>query len=748
MANNLVIVESPAKAKTIEKYLGKNFTVRASIGHIKDLPPKEIGVDIKNNFKPTYEVIKGKSKVITELKGIAQKVETVYLAPDPDREGEAIAWHVAEEIQKLKNSPKIHRVLFNEITKKAIQEAMAHPTELDKNKYEAQQARRILDRLVGYQISPLLWDKVRRGLSAGRVQSVAVRVICEREEEIKAFKSEEYWTIEVNLHGSVPPEFIGRLHKKQDTKIEIGNQKISTKIVEDLKKEKFVLKEIQKKEQNRNSAPPFITSTLQQEAARKLGFTAKKTMMLAQRLYEGVEVGDDLAGLITYMRTDSTRISPTALDEVRAYIASTYGKEYLPEHPNAYKSKKGAQDAHEAIRPTSMNYRPEDVEKYLERDALRLYELIWKRFIACQMRPAIFDRTFFIIMAGDYELRSSGSIIKFPGFITVYTEGKDEEQMLEDEEGKVLPPLKEGEILQCLGFNPAQHFTEPPPRFTEASLVKELEEKGIGRPSTYASILSVIQDKKYAEKFDGKRFRPTDLGFLVNNLLVQNFPRVMDMQFTAKMENELDEVEEGRMNWVDSLKGFYGPFLENLEQAKVHMRDIKRQEILTDIKCDKCGNKMVIKFGRHGEFLACQTYPDCNNTKEFKRDEAGKIVVEVAKESGEVCDKCGSKMIIKRGRFGQFLACSSYPECKNTKAISIGVKCPLCSKDLTQRKTKRGKIFYGCTGYPACTFASWDKPINEKCPDCGAAYLVEKLTKARGEETVCAQKGCGYKKVT
>ena len=754
MSKNLVIVESPAKAKTIEKYLGADFSVKASIGHVKDLPPKSLGVDLKNNFKPEYEIIKGKKKVVDEIRKSADSAEKVFLAPDPDREGEAIAWHVAEEIRRSKKAPPIFRVLFNEITKNAVKQAIAHPVELNKNMYEAQQARRILDRLVGYQISPILWDKVRRGLSAGRVQSVAVRLVCDREKEILEFKTEEYWNREVKLEGSLPPPFIARLHKKNGKKFTLTTENEASRTVEEVKRHSFVLKTIEKREQKRNPSPPFITSKLQQEASHKLGFSPKKTMMLAQMLYEGVEVaGGDLAGLITYMRTDSTRVASSALDEVRQYINDAYGRDYLPDQPNFYKSKKEAQEAHEAIRPTSMAYTPDVVKKYLKKDEYRLYELIWKRFVASQMKPATLDRTTFIIMAGPCEFRATGSIIKFPGFISVYIEAEeegakkpegDEEAEEKGGEGALLPELKEGETLKCRDYLPSQHFTQPPPRFTEASLVKELEEKGIGRPSTYASILAVIQDKKYAEKDEAKRLHPTQLGTLVNDLLVKNFADIMDVQFTARMEEELDLVEEGKMTWIDTLKDFYGTFSKTLSHAKVHMKDIKRQEILTDIKCEKCGSIMVIKFGRHGEFLACQAYPDCKNTKEFRKDELGKIVVETAKETGEVCEKCGSKMIVKRGRFGQFLACSAYPKCKNTKAISMGVNCPQCGKPLSARKSKRGKVFYGCTGYPKCTFAAWDKPLNEKCPECGSAYLVEKYSKARGTEIRCPQKECDY----
>lgn len=752
--SQLVIVESPAKARTIEKYLGGNFLVKASIGHVKDLPIKTLGVDVKEGFKPEYEVIKGKKKVIDEIRKASEKAAAVFLAPDPDREGEAIAWHVAEEIKRNKKAPPIYRVLFNEITRKAVQEAIKNPIELNQNMYEAQQARRILDRLVGYQISPVLWEKVRRGLSAGRVQSVAVRLVCEREEAIKAFKQEEYWTLDANLSGSNPPPFTARLLKRDGKKAEIRNEKEALSLISKLKGIPYVLGSIIRKEQKRYPSPPFITSTLQQEAARKLGFTAKKTMMIAQALYEGIEVKGEAVGLITYMRTDSVRIAPSAIDEARQLIFEKFGKDFIPPQANFYKSKRTAQDAHEAIRPTSVLATPDELHPFLKRDEFRLYELIWKRFVACQMAAAVIDRTSFVIQAGDCEFRATGSVIKFPGFISVYLEGIDEGTPVKkegdeddgDDEGKILPVLKEGERLKLEKLDPGQHFTEPPPRYTEASLVKDLEEKGIGRPSTYASILSVIQDKKYVEKFDQRRFRPTDLGVLVNDLLVKNFSEVVDVTFTAQMEESLDAVERGEAKWKDLLTDFYKGFAHTLKVAKTNMRDVKRQEIPTDVMCEKCGSVMLIKFGRNGEFLACKAYPECRNTKEFRRDEAGKVVVQKEETTNEKCEKCGSPMIVKRGRFGKFLACSAYPNCKSTKAISIGINCPLCTKPLSERKTKKGRFFYGCTGYPNCKFASWDKPVAEKCPDCGSPYLVTKVTKSAGAEIRCPEKGCDYKR--
>ncbi len=767
MSKKLVIVESPAKAKTIGKYLGKGFAVKASIGHIKDLPTKTLGVDLKKNFEPTYEVIKGKKKVIDEIKEAAASSEAVYLATDPDREGEAIAFHIADEIKekgkktkksaskkKTKEDSKkeegipVYRVLFNEITKKSVQEAISKPQELDQKLFDAQQARRVLDRLVGYQISPLLWDKVQRGLSAGRVQSVAVRIICEREEEIAKFVATEYWSIQTRLEGSQKPLFVAKLIGKEGEKIEVNKGEEAEKIKKDLEKANYVLKEVIKKERKRHPFPPFITSKLQQEAARKLGFTAKKTMMLAQRLYEGVELGEgDVVGLITYMRTDSTRISNDALDEVRGFIVEKYGKDFLPDHANIYKTKKAAQDAHEAIRPTSMANTPENVAPFLEKDALKLYDLIWKRFVACQMTSAVFDQTTFNIQASSYDLRATGSVLKFAGFISVYMEGKDEGNAEEDDEAeKTLPDLAEGESLKLHEIIPEQHFTQPPPRFTEASLVKELEEKGIGRPSTYASILSVIQDKKYATKQEGK-FYPSELGKIVNKLLTENFPDILNVQFTAKMEEELDEVEEGKIAWTQALTDFYGPFSQTLQKAKVNMKDIKRQEIATEFACEKCGKPMVVKWGRHGEFMACSGYPECKSTKEIQRGEGGKITPQETPTTDEKCEKCSSPMIVKRGRFGVFLACSAYPNCKSTKAISIGVNCPECNSPLAERRSKRGKSFYGCTGYPKCTFALWDKPLNEACPQCGSKYLLQKYSKKDGAKIKCPNKECDYEKL-
>ena len=748
----LVVVESPAKAKTIKKYLGSGYSVKASVGHVKDLPKSKMGVDVEHGFRPEYVVIKSKEKALGELKRVAQTADTVYLATDPDREGEAIAWHISEELRH----PRAVRVLFNEITKKAIQEAIAHPLALDRSKYDSQQTRRILDRLVGYEISPLLWKKVRRGLSAGRVQSVAVRLVVEREREIRAFVPVEYWTLDADLEAGEPPAFRARLVKVDGAKAEVKDQAAAEALVAELGGASFVVTRVERRERRRTAPPPFITSKLQQEAANRLRFTAKKTMTLAQRLYEGVELGDEgQVALITYMRTDSVRLSADAVEEARALIRSRYGSEALPDEPVAFKSRKSAQDAHEAIRPTSLDFPPERVRAFLEPDVARLYELIWNRFLACQMKPAVYDQTTAEISAGRTLFRATGSSLKFAGWLAVYGEAPEEEAP-EREKGTgeedtpegapgALPPLAEGERLTLRQLLPEQHFTQPPPRFTEASLVKELEEQGIGRPSTYAAILSVIQDKKYVEKLEG-RFHPTDLGKITTEELVKHFPHEMDVAFTAGMEEKLDRISEGEASWKNVLQEFWDPFKQTLAQAAAQMRDVKREEIPTDLSCEKCGKPMAIKWGKMGRFLACTGYPDCKNTKDFKEVD-GKIVPVEEQPTDEVCDKCGRPMVIKRGRFGRFLACSGYPECKSSKPLSIGVACPTCKVGyLTERRSRRGKAFFGCNRYPDCTFAAWDRPLPEACPRCGSPYLLQKYTKRDGPSVVCPNKDCGYRR--
>ncbi len=793
MAKNLVIVESPAKAKTIGKYLGKNYTVKASLGHVKDLPKKNLSVDVEHDFKPVYEVIEGKKKLIAELKTAAKGADSVFLAADPDREGEAICFHLQEELQDKKNGAKFFRVMFNEITKSAIQKAFEKPLQVNLHLVDAQQARRILDRLVGYKISPLLWDKVRRGLSAGRVQTVALRLIVDREREIKAFIKKEYWSIDVNLGAKKPPQLSAHLAKKNEENIEIGNQAEADAIVTALDGTAYVVRSVTNREKKRNPVPPFITSTLQQESARKLRFSVKRTMMLAQKLYEGVELGKDegAVGLISYMRTDSTRVSNDALDEVRGMIAERYGVDYRPEKPNVYKSKKDAQDAHEAIRPTSALRTPESVASFLADDEAKLYALIWQRFVASQMTPAVFDQTTIDVDAkgkdgAAYIFRATGSVEKFNGFLRVYKESKDVKDEEDEEEKSKLPAVTQGEVLKFKAILPEQHFTEPPPRFTEATLVKELEANGVGRPSTYASILSTIQDREYAKK-EGGKFSPTELGMVVTDLLLESFDDLFDTTYTARMEAELDEIEEGKLDWRTAMSDFYVRFEKDLEHAALHMTDIKRMERPTDFVCEKCGKPMVIKWGKHGSFIACTGYPDCTNTREIAEEGA------TEQDEAVYCDNCGRPMVLKKGRFGQFLACSGYPDCKTTKQLgeaqkpkdvpldedcpqcggklvkkygrfgefvacgnypkckyvkqkTIGVKCPNCSEgEIIERRSKRGKTFYGCNRYPECEFVAWGKPIAEKCPDCGGGYLVEKFLKS-GAFAQCPNAECKFKK--
>ena len=761
---SLVIVESPAKAKTINKILGKEYGVKASIGHVKDLPAKELGVDIEKNFAPTYVIIPGKEKIVKELKNAAKKTDKIYIATDPDREGEAIAYHIAEEVASRKDPKKVYRVTFHEITERAVKEAMAHPGEIDMNKVDAQQARRILDRLVGYKLSPFLWQKVRRGLSAGRVQSVAVRLVAEREKEIESFKKEEYWTVEATVQpheaeavGQLP-QFAANLYKYRETlvinrdakegeRFLIGNSDSAERVIKDLGNKTFYLEKIEKKLRKRSPAAPFITSTLQQESARRLKFPAKKTMSVAQKLYEGIELGEEgSVGLITYMRSDSYTVAGEAQKWARELISGRFGKDFLPEKPPVYRNKATAQEAHEAIRPTYPEKTPEKVKPFLSRDQYHLYSLIWNRFIASQMCSAQLEQTTFIIGLHDSgtvlqgtEFRVSGTVIKFPGFMALYSEGKDD---IEEEEGGILPSLKEGDLLDRLDIKPIQHFTQPPPRYSEATLVKALEEKGIGRPSTYATILSTIQDRKYVQRMEG-RFAPTELGVVVNDLLVEKFPELLDIGFTAKMETELDEIENADMKWVTVIKDFYTPFSRSLTEASNDMAKVKPQDLPTDTICEKCGKPMVIRWGRHGRFLACTGFPKCKNAKPLNGENGAKNVDQVFTD--EVCEKCGARMVIKIGRFGKFLACSNYPECKSTRPLSTGVKCPLDDGDIVERKSKRGKSFWSCSNYPNCKFAMWYKPVPKPCPSCHVSFLVEKMNKMGEIFHVCVNKGCGHK---
>ena len=732
---HLVIVESPAKAATIKRYLGKGYEVKASVGHVIDLPKSKLGIDIENNFKLQLITIKGKGSIVKELKAAAKKADTVFLAPDPDREGEAIAQHISDVI----NSPeKVYRILFNEITKKAVNEAINNPRKIDTNKVEAQQARRALDRLVGYKISPLLWAKVRRGLSAGRVQSVAMRILVDREKEIKAFDPKEYWSIKCLLATVDGKDFEAKLHHIDGKKFEIGNETDAKGAVDGIKKEPLKVASVTLKDKKRNPVAPFITSTLQQAASQRFRFNARRTMGIAQALYEGKEVeGKETTGLITYMRTDSTRVADEALAEVRGYIEEKIGKDFLPDKPNTYKSKKSAQDAHEAVRPTSVARTPESIKGFLKPEEFKLYDLIWKRFVASQMMPAINTVLTVDIGAGRYTLRASGSNLKFEGFLKVYG---DEESSKKDDE-KIIPPLEEGHDIKLGEITPNQHFTQPPPRFSEATLIRELEEKGIGRPSTYAAIMHTIQNRDYAESIE-RRLHPTELGTMITELLEKHFPTIMDIEFTAHMEEDLDLVEEGKKDWHILLKEFYEPFSKALEAAEKNM---VKQEQKTDEKCDKCGSDMIIKFGRFGKFMACTAYPECKTTKPLAKDGTTPMEPEV---TGDKCPTCGADMVLKFGRFGKFIACSKYPDCKTTKAITLGIKCPKkCGGEVVERKTKKKRNFYGCENYPKCDFVSWEKPVDEECPTCKNPFLV--YGKSKNEDVTvlrCPLKECDFKK--
>jgi DNA topoisomerase-1 len=828
MTKNLVVVESPAKAKTIGKYLGADYRVMASLGHIKDLPSKGLGVDVENDFATSYEVIpdtkkRNNKKTVSELKKAAREADAIYLAADPDREGEAICQHLAEEIVPKRPKKPSYRVMFNEITKRAVQEAFKEPKQIDENLVDAQQARRVLDRLVGYKVSPLLCRTVGGRLSAGRVQSVALRMVVEREREIEKFIKTEYWTVTANLAANLPPAFDARLLRigeqtvktggfEQDIKkneILIGTEAQASEIVAEAEAQQFRVAEVTTKERKRNPVPPFITSKLQQESARKLGFAVKKTMMVAQKLYEGVEIGAEGAvGLITYMRTDSTRVSETALQEVRDFVGAQYGEGYLPEKAIHYRSKKDAQDAHEAIRPSDVSRTPDAMARYLNSDELKLYRLIWQRFVASQMMPAVFDQTTIDIEAGRFMFRASGSVLKFDGFLRVYEEGRDEKSEEDEEAARKLPRVEQGEALTLNSIVPEQHFTEPPPRYSEATLVKALEEKGIGRPSTYAAIMTTILDREYVEKHEG-RFHPTALGTTVNDLLVDSFGDLFNESYTARMEEELDEIEEGKLKWTEALHEFYGKFAKDLKIAEVEMKKKKVEAIPTDEKCENCGSGMVIKFGRFGQFLACSNYPECRTTREIakptatadgdgataKANATGEAGGASEAEEAETCELCGKPMALKRGRFGQFLGCTGYPDCRNIRKIdrkgvvaaapvpldetcpvdgahlvrrqgrfgefvscsnyptckfikreTTGIACPRagCKGEIVVKKSKRGKVFYGCSEYPKCDAVYWDKPVSEPCPECHAPFLLEKTTK-KGTTRSCANEECGYK---
>jgi DNA topoisomerase I len=776
MAKHLIIVESPTKARTITKYLGRGYTVMASVGHVKDLPTSKLGVDLENDFEPQYVTIKGKSKVLSEIKKKAEEADKIFLAPDPDREGEAIAWHLEQELlgksKKKKQDGKIFRVLFNEITESAIKRALQSPGEIDMKLVNAQQARRVLDRIVGYQGSQLLWNKVRRGLSMGRVQSVAMRLICEREAEREAFRTEEYWSIVALLAGTNPPAFEAKLHSINNEEASIEHAEQAGRIVGEVQGKAFVVQSIERREKKRNPVAPFITSRLQQEASRKLHFSPKKTMTLAQQLYEGIEIGAEGAtGLITYMRTDSPRISNEAMADAREVIQSRFGADYLPATPNVYKTSKAAQEAHEAIRPTSAAREPESIRQYLEQDQYNLYKLIWNRFIASQMVPAILDVTRIdsspVGTTTRYMFRSTGTVVKFPGHTIVYMEGVDKEALSQkpkadqeaDDDERQLPALSEGERLRLVeqeaqtapGLTSKQHFTQPPPRYNEALLIKELEEKGIGRPSTYAAIISTIQDRKYVEKTEG-RLVPTETGKTVNDFLLKGFPQLINVDFTSQLEEQLDAVEEGSKQWVAAVRDFYAPFTMELEHAKTIPGPKDIVEPPTNIPCEKCGRMLEIKWGRNGKFLACPAYkddPPCKNTQNFEKlpDGTIKIVPKEEITTDQKCDKCSSPMVVKTGRFGKFIACSAYPQCKTTKPLALGVKCPQpdCGGDLVQKRTKKGRSFFACSNYPKCEYALWDRPIPKACPTCQAPFLVEKVSKQDGRSVQCRNQECGYR---
>ncbi len=737
----LVVVESPTKVRTIQKYLDSTYLVRASMGHIVDLPKAKLGVDVKKGFTPEYRVIPAKRKILEELRKAAEKAEALYVATDPDREGEAIGWHLAQQLPVDKR--RVYRVLFNEITERAVKAAFREPRTLDRQKMEAQQARRVLDRLVGYNLSPLLWRKVQRGLSAGRVQSVAVRLIVDREREIRAFVPVEYWTLHARLRAEHPPEFTATLKEVRGEKAGLSSEAEVRAIVQALEGTRFVVKAVNRGERKKNPAAPFITSTLQQEAWRKLRFTAKKTMMLAQQLYEGVELGaEGPVGLITYMRTDSVRVAREAQLQAREWVERRRGREYLPDAPPVYRSRREAQEAHEAIRPTDPTREPKDLARFLARDQLALYRLVWERFLASQMRPAVYDTMSVDVEAGEYLFRVQGSTLRFQGFMAVYVESREETDVPSEEEAEAsLPALEAGEALALLALEPKQHFTQPLPRYTEASLVKALEELGIGRPSTYAQILSTIQGRDYVRREKGVLF-PTELGMRVTDLLLSSFPEIMDVKFTAQMEESLDEVEEGDLPWVESVRQFYRVFASRLKTAEVKMTDLKRGTE-TGQNCPQCGSPLLERWGRFGRFLACSGYPKCKFTQDLSGNGEGRDAEAL---TGEVCDLCGKPMVVREGRYGKFLACRGYPECKNTKPLTTGIRCPEdgCGGELVERRSRRGKAFYACSRYPTCTFILWHRPVAEPCPACGAPFLLEPKGRRGALVRSCFREACKY----
>lgn len=756
MEKTLVVVESPAKAKTIKKYLGPDYDVKASVGHVKDLPMKAersgnfsdrekgykdsvLGVDVEKGFRPHYEVIPGKEKVIKALRDSAKKAERVLLATDPDREGEAIAWHLSEELDKPKD--RVYRVLFNELTEKTIKEAIASPCRLDENKYNAQQARRILDRIVGYQLSPLLWDKVRYGLSAGRVQSVALRMIVDRQNAIDTYVPQEYWTVTATLNAGVPPLFDAKLVEVDGRKAEIRDMATAAELSRIAQGHAFEVQDVKRRERARKPPPPFITSTLQQEASRKLRMPSSRTMRVAQQLYEGIELGDQgSVGLITYMRTDSPRVAQEAQLAALSYIEKTYGPAFVPQKPNVYRGRKSAQEAHEAIRPTSLDYTPERVKRFLDKNQLAVYTLIWNRFLASQAAPAIFDLTTASIRSGPLTFRVTGSVMKFEGFLKIYGPSREDDTEArngeKDDAGRELPPLKSKDVLTLEKLTPRQHFTQPPPAFNEASLIKELEEQGIGRPSTYAETVTTIQKRKYVELQDGK-FKPTLLGRIIASLLIDSFPQLLNTRFTAEMESSLDLIEEGQASWTETLESFYQPFRASLLEARKGMRNVKRDGIATGVICPECGRHLVLRSGRYGLFLGCSGFPECGYTRNVSEEQAE------AKEpipTDEVCKVCGASMVIREGRTGPFLSCSRYPDCKTAAPLGTGVPCPKCGNgELVQRRSKKGKTFYSCNRYPDCDYSLWNKPVSIPCsnPDCDSPLLEERFSKKEGVILQC-----------
>ena len=748
MKRSLVVVESPTKVKTIQKYLDSKYVVKASMGHVRDLPKSQLGVDPKKRFKPKYVISPTKKKVLDELKKVAEKADTLYVATDPDREGEAIGWHLAQELPFAKRN--VFRITFNEITERAVKAAFQHPGKIDLKKVDAQQARRVLDRLVGYNLSPLLWDKVQRGLSAGRVQSVAVGLIVDREREIEAFRPEEYWSLHARLRAARPPEFLATLKEVGEQKASLPDEATTRAVMARLEGARYVVRTVTRGERRRFPAPPFITSTLQQEAGRKLGFWVKKTMTIAQQLYEGIDVGGEgPVGLITYMRTDSVQVAREAQEEARQVIAQRFGREYLPESPPVYRSRGRAQEAHEAIRPADVARDPRRLARHLTKDQLALYRLIWERFTASQMQPAVYDTVAADIVATGSDpdsapialFRAQGQSVKFKGFTAVYVESQEDEQAPDDDAESAIPPLEEGEILEDLGLEPKQHFTQPPPRYTEASLVKALEELGIGRPSTYASILGTIINERGYVRRERRTLFPTDLGVEVTDLLKPFFPEIMDVEFTAQMEDSLDRIEEGDRPWVDTVKEFYARFEPDLRRAEKEMPNVK-VGTETGEACPECGQPLLERRGRFGKFLACSAYPECRYT----RDLSGRARA-VDEPTDEICPTCGKPMVIKEGRYGRFMACSGYPECKTTKPVTLGIACPQpgCTGQLVARRTKRGRVFYGCSAYPGCTFAIWERPVTEVCPKCGATFLTERPVRGRVLRR-CVREGCDFER--